>query len=92
MVDLRSLQDCKHSDCATTMKQTAAVGGNRLAMAGADTEKGAELVIASTEPFGSPECFEAAHTSDPAFDAPVILLQPVVLVGAGPMSHLSAER
>ena len=56
------------------MKQTAAVGGDRLAMAGAEAEKGAELVIASTEPLGGPECLEAPHTSDPAFDAPVILL------------------
>src|SRR5215211_3115386 len=71
---LSSLQDCEHSGCTAEVKQTAAVGGNRLTMVGADAEKGAELVVASTEPFGSPERLEAPHTSDPTFDAPVILL------------------
>jgi hypothetical protein len=37
------------------MKQSAAVGGDVLAVAGAGAEKGTELVIASTEPRGGPE-------------------------------------
>lgn len=74
------------------MEQSAAVGGNGLAVAGAEAEKGAELVIASTEPIGRPEILEAPHTSDPAFHAAVILLQPVVLVGAGSMRDMPAQR
>jgi len=73
------------------MKQAAAVGGDRLTMVGAETKKGAQLVIASTGPLGGRDCVEAARTSDPTFDAPVILLEPVVLVGAGPMLHMPAE-
>ena len=61
------------------MEQSAAVGGDVLVVAGAGAEKGAELVIASTEPLGGPEGLEAAHTSDPAFHAPMILLQPIIL-------------
>ncbi len=44
------------------MEQTAAVGGDMLVVAGAEAEKGAELVIPSTEPLGGPECLEAPHT------------------------------
>src|SRR5919202_227145 len=74
------------------MEQSAAVGGNVLAVAGAEAEKGAELVIASTEPRGRSERLEAPHTSDPAFYAAVILLQPVVLVGAGSVRDMPAQR
>src|SRR5919202_5086398 len=74
------------------MEQSAAVGGNVLAVASAEAEKGAELVIASTEPRGGPEIPEAPHTSGPAFHAPVILLQPVVLVGAGSVRDMPAQR
>jgi hypothetical protein len=74
------------------MKQTAAVGGNMLVVTSTETEKGAELVIASAEPLGRPERLEAPHTSDPAFHAAVVLLDPVVQVGIGPVFHLSAQR
>src|SRR5919202_2366561 len=74
------------------MEQSAAVGGNVLAVASAEAEKGAELVIASTEPRGGPEILEAPHTSDPTFHAPVILLQSVVLVGAGSVRDMPAQR
>src|SRR5215213_7927589 len=72
--------------------EQSAVGGNVLAVAGAEAEKSAELVIASTEPRGGPEILEAPHTSDPAFYAAVILLQPVVLVGAGSVRDMPAQR
>src|SRR5215212_608200 len=75
---LPRLQDGEHSGCTTEMEQSAAVGGNVLAVAGAEAEKGAELVIASTEPRGGPEILEAPHTSDPAFHAAVVLLEPTV--------------
>ena len=75
---LRRLQDGEHSGCTTEMEQSAAVGGNVLAVAGAEAEKGAELVIASTEPRRGPERLEAPHTSDPAFYAPVILLDSLI--------------
>ena len=89
-VGLRSLQDCEHSGCTTQMKQAAADGGDRLAVASAQTETGAALVIASAEPLGGIESLEAAHTLDPTFDAPVILLQ-AIGSGAGLVWHLSAQ-
>ncbi len=73
------------------MEQAATVGGNVLAMAGAEAEKGAELVIPSTEPRGGLEGLEAPHTSDPTFHAAVVLLEPIVPVGTGPVLHASSE-
>ena len=48
------------------------VGGNVLVVAGAETEKGTELIVASTESRGRPEFLESPHTSDPTFEAAVI--------------------
>jgi hypothetical protein len=74
------------------MEQMATTGGNMLVVTGAEAEERAELVVSSTEPLGRTECLEAPHTSDPAFDAPVILLEPIILVGAGTVLHVSAQR
>ena len=91
-VGLCGLQDCEHSGSATEVKQTATVGGDMLVVTSAGTEKGAELTVSSTEPLGRTECLEAPHTSDPAFDTPVILLESIILVGAGTVLHVSAQR
>jgi hypothetical protein len=40
------------------MKQTATVGGDMLVVTSAGTEKGAELIVSSTEPLGRTECLE----------------------------------
>jgi hypothetical protein len=64
----RGLQDGEHSGGATKMKQATTVGGNVLVVASAETEKGAELVIPSTEPIGGIEFLETPHISDPAFE------------------------
>ena len=60
-------------------------------MAGADAEEVVEFVIASAESLSGCEALKAAHTSDAAFDAPVILLQPVVSVSTGSMDDSPAE-
>jgi hypothetical protein len=73
------------------MKQAAAIGGDMLVVAVAETKKGAELVISAAEPLGRGEALEASHTSDPAFDAAMILLQPIVPVCTGPMLHVPAK-
>jgi hypothetical protein len=67
----------------TAVKRTATVGGGMLAE-GAETEKGTEFVVSSAEPLGHTECLEASHTSNPTFDASVILLQSIVAISAGP--------
>jgi hypothetical protein len=74
------------------MEQAAAVGGDVLVVAGAGAERGAELIVSSTEPLRGPEDLDAPHTSDPAFHAAVVLLEPVVLVGAGPVHDVAAQR
>ncbi len=47
---LRHLQDSERSGGAAELKQTTAVGGDVLVMAGLEAEEVAELVVASTEP------------------------------------------
>src|SRR5918998_3296479 len=89
---LRRLEDGEHGCGATEMEKATAVGGDRLVVAGAETEEGAELVIAATEPLRRSETLEPPHTSCAPLYAPVILLQPVVLVRAGPMPDPRAER
>src|SRR4051812_9078406 len=74
------------------MKQTLAVGGNMLVVTGAETEKGAEFVVSSAEPIGGTKFLEAPHTSDPTFQAAMILLKPVIFIGAGPMPNMPSQR
>jgi hypothetical protein len=76
----------------TEMKQATAVGRDVLVVAGTRAEKASKFVIASAEPPRCIEALEAAHTPDVAFDAPVILLHPVILVSAGAMGNPPAER
>jgi hypothetical protein len=61
------------------VEQAAAVGGDMLVVAGAGAEKVAELVIAPAVALGGGEALEAAHTSDPSFDAAVVLLETIVM-------------
>ncbi len=75
---LRGLHDRKRSRGATEVEQAAAVGGDMLVVAGAGAEEVAELVVAPTEALGGGEAPEAAHTSDAAFHAAVVLFQAVI--------------
>ena len=68
------------------MQQSATVGRDMLMVAGTEAEAVAQLVVASTEPLGRGEALEAPHTSDPSFDAPVILFQGIVFLSAVAMS------
>src|SRR3712207_7040413 len=89
---LRSLEDCERIGGAAEVKQATAVGGDRLVVAGAGAEEVAELVIAATEALRRSEALEAAHTSRAPFHAAMVLLQPVVLVCAGPVHDPPPER
>src|SRR4051812_21352110 len=60
-------------------------------MAGAEAEKVAEFVVGPAEPGGRSGTFEAPHGPIAAFDAAVVLLQPVIQVGAGPVPHSLAQ-
>ena len=89
---LRGLENGERSRSATEVEQATTAGGDVLVVAGTEAEEGAELVVASAEPLRRSEALEPPHTSDAAFDAAVILLKPVVLVGTGPAHDMAAER
>jgi hypothetical protein len=86
------VQDCEHCGRTAVLKQTAVAGGERLIVAGAQTAEVAKFVVASAEPRGRAEALEAAHTSDAAFDAAVVLLKATAQAGAGPVLRAPAER
>src|SRR4051794_39109154 len=58
-----------------------------LVRAGARAEKVAEFIVSPAEPGGRSRALEAPHGPVAAFDAAVILLQPVVQVATGPVPH-----
>jgi len=63
-----------------------------LMLARARAEKVAQFIVSATEPSGGSRTFEAPHGPVSAFDAAVILLQPVIQVGTGPVPHTLAQR
>src|ERR687885_168138 len=89
---LRGLEHCERSAGTTEVEQATTIGGDMLVVAGAGAEEVAELVIASAEPLRRDEALEAAHASCAPFHAPMILPQPVVFVGAGPVHDPPPER
>src|SRR5215213_8337666 len=60
-------------------------------MAGAEAEEVAELIVAAAEPGGRSRALEALHGPVSAFDAPMVLLQLIVQVAAGPVPHTTAQ-
>ena len=89
---LRCFENSEHTAGTTQVKQATAAGGDVLIVVGARAEEVAELVIASTEALRGCEALEPAHTSRAPFHAPVVLLEPIVLVDAGPVLDIAAER
>src|SRR3954467_14813937 len=82
-VPSRGLQDGQHRHGAAEVEESAAIGGHMLVGAGAWAEDVAEFIVSATEPGCRSRAFEAPHRPVAALDAPVVLLQPVVQVGAG---------
>ena len=54
-------------------------------MTTAGTKETSEFAVLLAEAVGGIVALEAAHTSDPALDAAMILFETVVQVGAGPV-------
>ena len=71
---------------------TAEGGEDGLVVTATGTEKVAEFAVLPAEAVGRIVALEAAHTSDPTLDAAMVLLEPVVQVGAGPMPDGLAEH
>jgi hypothetical protein len=76
---LRGTEDCERSSGTRKVKQAAAFGWDMVVVVGAEAEEVAKLVIAPTEALGGSEALKAAHASDAAFDAGMILFQAVVI-------------
>jgi hypothetical protein len=76
---LRGHENGERDGGTTEVKQATTAGGDILIVAGAETEEVAKLVMALAEPLRRSEALEAPHTSDAAFDAPMILFQSVIL-------------
>src|SRR4051795_13022490 len=91
--DARSsgFQDAQHGHGPPEKEQPAAIGGNVLVRTGAEAEEVSEFVVTSAEPGGRSWALEAPHGPVAAFDAPVVLLQPVIQVAAGAVPHPFAE-
>src|SRR3954454_18029902 len=87
----RGLQHAQHGHGAAEELESAAIGGNVLMVAGARAEKVAQFIVSATEPGGQSRALEAPHGPISAFDAAVILLQPVVQVATGPVPHTFAQ-
>ena len=69
------------------MQQSAAESGNVFVVAESNAKEVAELVVATAEPGRRSGALEAEHGPVSAFEAVVVLLQPVVEVAAGPGDH-----
>jgi hypothetical protein len=62
-----------------------------LVKAGTGTEEVAKLIMGPAKAASRSGAFKAAHRPISAFDATVILLNPIVQVGAGPMPNASTQ-
>src|SRR5918999_6157955 len=87
----RSRSSGQHGRGPPEVEQSAAVGGHVLVVAGARAEEVAQFIVSAAEPGGRSGAFEAPHGPVATFDAPVVLLQPVVQVSTGPVPHILAE-
>src|SRR5215204_1166566 len=71
------LQDGQHGHTPPEVEQSAAIGGNVLVVARVRAEEVAQFIVGPAEPSRRSRAFEAPHGSIAAFDAAVVLLQPV---------------
>src|SRR3954454_10408302 len=74
----RGLQDGQHRHGPPEVEESAAIGGRMLMGAGAEAEEVAQFIVSPAKLGGRSRTFEAPHGPVASFDAPVILLQPVV--------------
>src|SRR4051812_50056343 len=88
---LRGFENGERGCGTTKVKQTAATSGDMLVMAGTEAEGVTDFIIAATEALRRGEALEAAHTSDAAFDAAMILLDsPIANDKSGPAHWLGS--
>ena len=79
----RVLHDPECKSGASCEAEAAGGGGDDLAVTVSETEEVAAFAALAAEALGRLTALEAAHTSDPALDAAMVLFEAVVQVGAG---------
>ena len=65
---------------------------NVLVVTGSAAQEVAELVMLAAEPVGRVMFLEAAHTSDPPLDSPMVLFKSIIQVDARPVTDFAAQR
>jgi hypothetical protein len=85
------LQDVERNPGGFGRAGSACEGVNRLIAATAATKQITEFTMLAAEARGGVIGFEAPHTSNPALDATVILLQPIIQIGACPVPDRSSQ-
>src|SRR4051794_30190616 len=90
-VPSRGFQDDQHGRGPPEVEQSLASGGNGLVVAGARAEEIAQFIVSPAEPSRRSRALEAPHGPVSAFYAAVVLLQPVIQVGTGPVPHTLAS-
>ncbi len=88
----RVLHDPERNSGAFCEAEAAEGGGDCLVVTAARTEEIAKFAVLPAEAMGGVVALEAAHTSDPALDAAMVLLKAVVEVGAGAVADRLAQH
>jgi hypothetical protein len=65
---------------------------NVLVVTGSTAEEVAELIVLSAESVCRVMLLEAAHTSDPYFDAAMVLFKSIVQVDARPVTDVATQQ
>jgi hypothetical protein len=89
---LRILHDMERNAGRLGEAGAAKGSGDDLIVTATRAKKIAEFAVFSTEALGGIVAFEASHTSDPAFNATMVLFKTIVQVGTGPMPHGLAQH
>ncbi len=88
----RVLHDPERSSGAFCEAEAAEGGGDGLVVTATRAKEIAKFAVLAAEAAGGVMDLEAAHTSDPALDAAMVLLKTVVQVGAGPVPDGLAQH
>ena len=67
-------------------------GGDKLVVTASETKEISEFAVLAAEAVGGTVALEAAHASDPALDAAMVLFKAVVQVGAGTVPDRPAQH
>ena len=82
---LGTLHDAERNPGTPGEAEPTEGGGDELVVTTAGTEEIAKLTMLATEALRCLVVLETPHTSDPSLDAAMILLKPIIQIGARPV-------